>query len=194
MARRNAVIAQHRRIADAGKLKQLRRMNASGSQNDLAVGMVPFAHAGPHDLHAGRALAVDEHTQHVRVREHFQVGPVERRGEIGVIGADPPATTIVDLIVAEAVLIAVIVVGVEGVAGGHRRIDEGPRDNGALLEHFHRQRPALSAGLPFRPLEILKALEIRQHVLMAPADAALLCPAVIIMRLAAHINHAVDEC
>ena len=68
----------------------------------------------------------------------------------------------------------------------------GERQDGAVV--LDLERPALAAHLGVAALHVvLGLLEVGQHVVVAPAAAAHLRPAVEIGRRAAHIEHAVDR-
>src|SRR6202030_177208 len=55
------------------------------------------------------------------------------------------------------------------------------------------QRAAHPVKLVGAALLVFGLLEERQHIVIAPALAALLAPAVVIGRRAAHVDHAVDR-
>src|SRR6185437_16894049 len=73
-------------------------------------------------------------------------------------------------------------------AGVGDAVQELPADPGRLDPPF-----AAAAMEVVRPAEIiLMALEYGQHIVPAPARQAKLAPAVVVRRLAAHVDHAVD--
>ena len=62
------------------------------------------------------------------------------------------------------------------------------------LAHLgHVQRPTLAAAVVAARLEMFRLLEVGQHLLIGPAAIAELAPGVVVERLAAHIEHAVDR-
>ena len=129
----------------------------------------------------------------MRPGQDLEVEPFERRLEIGVIGADPVTAAIIDLIIAKAVLIGAVVIRIKSMSGRQGRLDKSLSDCGTFLEDFHRQGPAFPPVFIFRPGEIFKFSEVGQHIVIAPAFTALLRPIIVILRLAAHIDHAVNK-
>ncbi len=55
------------------------------------------------------------------------------------------------------------------------------------------ERAALAAAVVALACEMLGLLEVGQHVLVGPAAIAELAPRIVVARLAAHIDHAVDR-
>ena len=70
--------------------------------------------------------------------------------------------------------------------------------NASRISQLHPRRldPPLAAGaveLVGAPPVVLRALEVGQHVVPGPAGIAELAPVVVVGRLAAHVDHAVDR-
>ena len=96
--------------------------------------------------------------------------------------------------IADALALLAVEIGIEREARLLRGFDEamGERQDGAVV--LDLERPALAAHLGIAALHVvLGLLEVGQHVVVAPAAAAHLRPAVEIGRRAAHIEHAVDR-
>jgi len=84
----------------------------------------------------------------------------------------------------------VVASGLCGLASGLYEM-VGQRQHGPVVLDGHFA--PVAAQRVFAPVEALRAFEIGQHVGIAPAGAAHLCPAVVVARIAAHIQHAVDR-
>src|SRR6056297_1163586 len=109
-----------------------------------------------------------------------------------------PALALVDrhLEGAEPLLLFAVIVMGALIPRLHPRLDESAHQRVVALATRHMQRAVLAtpawvaamAGI----VPVLHALEIGQHIRVAPAVAALIAPVVVIMGMAAHIDHAVD--
>ena len=67
-------------------------------------------------------------------------------------------------------------------------------DSGSACRQVrNRQRAADAVKIVGAALLVLGLLEIRQHVVKAPAAIAVLAPAIVILVLAAHVKQAVDR-
>src|SRR5580658_53709 len=129
----------------------------------------------------------------MRAGDEAQVWPLEDRLQKAPRRAPAASATLVDLEIGRALVVpAIEVVDL-------RNADFGPR-----LAHRVQDRPghprALDPPLAARPVEsaqaavmVLLADEVGQHVLPAPAGKAELAPAVVVGRLAAHVDHGVDR-
>src|SRR5690606_15894711 len=99
------------------------------------------------------------------------------------------AALLVHLEIAAALVVAAVeVIGLRDAALRRRRA-EG-------IEDRPRQALRLDAPLAARAVElvgtlvmVLRALEVGQHLLPAPAGVAELAPEVVVARLAAHVDH-----
>jgi hypothetical protein len=72
-------------------------------------------------------------------------------------------------------------------------IDEGIAELVRLAHLGDVQQPTLTAAFIATAFEVFRLLEVGQHLLVGPATIAELTPGVVIERLAAHIEHAVDR-
>ncbi len=106
------------------------------------------------------------------------------------------ARALIDVEVAAAFVVAAVEVVDLGDAGLGRRIakrvEDLPADARVLDAPFAAARMQVIEGRGLhRPL-VLMPLEIGQHVLPRPARVTELAPKIVVARLAAHIDHAVD--
>ena len=181
------------RLADAGQFQELRRVDRTGADDDLAVG-AGFALLPVHRVsHADAALAFEQQAFGQRIGLDRQVRPPARGVEIADGGAHPATAADRRLGHADAVLLrAVIVLGV-GDADFAGRLDQRVVERSALVAFGDLQRPVAAAVLLVRvALVAFHVAEDRQHLAVAPAAIAELRPGVIVLRLAAHEDHAVD--
>ncbi len=182
------------RLADAGQFQKLRRIDRAGADDDLPV-RAGFVLLAVHIVsHADAALALDQQAFGQRIGLDRQVWPPARGVEIAEGGAHPAAIADGRLGHADAVLLrAVIVLGVfdADFAG---RLDQRVVDRSGLVAFGDLQRPAAAAVFVVRvALVAFHVPENRQHLAVAPAAIAELRPGVVVLRLAAHEDHAVDR-
>ena len=185
---------QHFRIADARQFQKLRRIDRAGADDDLP-GRAGLALLPVHCVaHADAALAFEQQAFGQRIGLDRQVGPRARGVEIADGGAHPAAAADRHLRHADAVLLrAVIVLGVgdADLAGG---LDQRVVQRSGLDVLADLQRPVAAAiFLVTVALVAFHVAEDRQHLAIAPAAIAELRPLVVVLRLAAHEDHAVDR-
>ena len=192
MAHRDAQALQHVARPDAGELQELRRADGAGGEDDLGPRGRGFRPVAPAEGDAGAAAAVEQKGLGLRAGEHGKVRPASRRPQEGLGGGPADATPLGHLEVAAALVVAAIeVVGLGDAAllgGVAERVQDLPADP-------RRLDPPLAAGaveLVGAPPMVLRALEQGQHVVPGPAGIAELAPVVVVGRLAAHVDHAVD--
>ena len=78
-------------------------------------------------------------------------------------------------------------------AGLHGGIDERFRQRIGVPPIGDRQRTAGAMEIVAAARLVLSLLEVRQHVVIAPAEIAVLTPAIVVLMLAADIKQAVDR-
>ena len=130
--------------------------------------------------------------QGLGVGQDPQVRALQDRAQEGLGRGPAHAALLVDLEVAAALVVAAVEVIGLGDAGLGRRVAEGvedlPGDPQGPRPAIRRRRHALR-----RPaVEVLRAPEVRQDIVPAPAGVAELAPEVVVAGLAAHVDHAVD--
>src|SRR5690606_284614 len=162
-----------------------RRADRAGAENNFAAGarldlLWPLPE---HD--ADRAAVLDEQAVDQHVGFEPQIWTVQHRLEEAARRRPAPATFLVDVEVADALVVAGVEVG--NLADAHWCGGIGHR-----VQHLPRQprwldAPAAAGAVNVaRPEEmVLEPLEHRQHVVPAPAGEAELTPVVVIGGLAA---------
>ena len=146
-----------------------------------------------HEFETDRALAVEQHAVREGADFDGQVGPLHRRAQIGERGAAPPHLAHGQLVVADAFLLGAVEIGVGREPGLLRGGDKGVVQFVAGAQIGDVERAAGAVIIVRAALLVLGAAEIRQHVVIAPADAAELPPIVEILPLAADIDQPVDR-
>ena len=120
-----------------------------------------------------------------------------RRAQESFRGIPAHAAPLIDVEVAAALVVAAVEVVGLGDAGLRRRLPEGVEDSQRMRGSSMRHSPPRACIVEEpsaleRPL-VLVLLEIGQHVVPGPAGIAHLPPQVVVARLAAHVDHAVDR-
>ena len=142
---------------------------------------------------ADRPAPVQAQAGRLSLGDHGQVGPVLNRAQEGLRGVPAHAAFLVDVEVAAALVVAAIEIPGLGDAGLGRGLLKGVED---LPFEAHVLDPPLAARamqVVGALVEVLGAGEQRQHLVPAPARIAELAPTVVVARLAAHVDHAVDR-
>ncbi len=197
---RNAMRLRQRRRPDAGKLQDLRRPDGAAAQHHLLRGMRDdHLVAVPH-LDAGAALAaigllLHDQLGDVCVDPHLEVGSaVANRPQEGLGRVPAPAVLLVDLEVAHTFVAAAVEIAAVRNAGLLCCEREGIEDVPAQPLFFDAPFAAGAVHLVGTEVVVLVLLERRQHVLPAPPIVAgERGPLVVVARLAAHVDHAVDR-
>ncbi len=194
----DAVRLQLRRVADAGEHQQLRRGDRTAGEDHLASSraarrcVLLAAH-----LHAGAAQAVEVQPERPRLGEHLQVAAVGSRPQERLRGVPALAALLVDVEVAAAEVGAAVEIVVVGNALLRRCLAECIEDVPAHARLLHA--PFVAGRMPRAgaAVVVLVAKEVRQHLVPAPARvgamAVAVAPAVVVLALAAHVDHAVDR-
>ena len=165
------VLAQVRGRADARQHQQLRRVVRAGAEHHLALGAQRLRDAVAHDLGPDRAVALEQQPGHGRTGHEREVRARERRMQVGDRGRAAHPVSLRELVEADAVLPAPVEVGVRGQAGLDRRLDPGARELVIRARVGDAQRPARAVQRVCAALVVLGALEVRQHLVPAPARA-----------------------
>ena len=193
VAHRNAQRLQQFGLADAGQFQQMRGFHRAGGQDDFAVatGFARDAALGVGD--ADRALAFQQNRGGHRLGDQGQIAARPGRFQKRARGGPAFAVLLGDLVVAEAFLLAVVVVRIARIALGRGGVDEGVQQFGAFPHFGNVQHAALVAGGIALALEIFRLLEVGEHGIVGPAAVSELRPGVVVERIAANIQHAVDR-
>ncbi len=127
--------------------------------------------------------------------QHGQVRALHRRPQEGVGAAPAPAVLLRRLHAADAIRLAVVVVGVEREVAGPRGVDDqvGELAGVGRVGDVEGAADAVVVLLAGAALAALGALEVGQDLVPAPAGAAVGRPAVVVDRAAAHVEHRVHR-
>jgi hypothetical protein len=174
----------------------MRRADRAARQNHLARRAGRLDHAAARKLDPGRTFAVKRHAPHHRVGDDLQVRPLQRRAQIGARRAlpspAPPRLLHPANIVAGAgrQMVDVLMVFEADLGPG---LDDSVAKERLVGCPRRQQRPAIAVKFVRAALPVLGLLEVGQHALPIPAAIAELPPMIEILRLTAHIDHAVDR-
>ena len=140
-------------------------------------------------------LALEGEAGDMGMGDDTQVRPLAGIFQIGLLGREAHAVFLRYLIIAEAVLAGAVIVGIVRVAAALCRLDQQVQRLVPVAQPADIERATLGVELVVVTGEfaMFGAAEIGQHIAEAPAQIATLCPAVIIGRLAAYIEHGVDR-
>ena len=175
---------------DPRQPEDLRRQVRARRDDDLALGAELEQLAQPRADDADRAGAVEEHAVGVHVGLDREVRAVHDRVQVGDRRAAAPAVARRELVPAEAVLARAVEVLAGRQAARRRGVEEGLRQPGARERVRDAQRPADAVVLGGAAHVVLRAQEVGQHVVPAPAQ---LGPLVVVGRVAADVDHRVDR-
>jgi hypothetical protein len=153
-------------------------------------------------------LALDQQLGGLRAGPHLEVvAPVAGGAQKGLGCVPAPALLLVDLEIAHAFVVAAVEVVGGWNAGLLRRVGKGVQHVPAQALFFHTPFARAAGGLVavqafevfvhiaglVQPPVVFMAAERGQHLVPAPGVVASdLGPLVVVARLAAHVDHAVD--
>ena len=191
----NAVPRQYAGGADAREHQDLRGADCSGAQDDLPGSLryrdAPAALVGD----PCRPLANEGDLVDQAVGLDGQIRALHRGLQECIRGAPAPAVALRDMGQPNPVLGRAIdvvdPVEAQMLAGSDERL--GERIGGALARDVERTTGTVERGIATLAVEGLALLEVRQHVVKAPARVAELAPLVVVARVAAHIHHGVHR-
>ena len=189
----DAVLAQKLRGADAGELQNLRRVDRAGGEDHLARRMRD-AHFAPDPIFdAFRTMTIEKNPRRQRAGFDLQIGMLPCLLQKAGRGRRAPAIAGGELEIAGAFLVRAVEIVVAREAGLHRRLDERFAERMRLAHIRDVERPAGAVQIVGAVLLVLRAPEVRQHILEAPAGIAELAPVIEVFALAAHIKKPVDR-
>src|SRR3984893_6333026 len=189
---RNAKPGQVLLRANAGEHQQLRRVDGSAAQNDLARGTSGAEPAMLAKRHADRTAAFAPNLLGQGPGDDLEIGALHCRAEIADGGRAALSVARRRLVVAYPVLAGAVEILIARKAEPGRRGDKTLTDRG-LRDIRHAERPICAVEPIGAARLVLRASEIGQHIVERPAGIAELAPMVEIFGLAADIDHAVDR-
>ena len=190
---RDAAIAQMVGRADAGQHEKLRRSDRACAEDDLAIGLHRIDRTAALHPHAVRPTAVERNGEHGGIRFDMKIRTRQRGMQKCPRRAPAFAVFLGDVKEAKSVLRGTVEVGIERKLALQCSLDERSRQRMRRALRGDVQFAALSMQRPFARLEILRLAKIRQHIRERPAVVPECGPFVIILRLPAHVDHAVDR-
>src|SRR5579863_6815626 len=179
---------------DAGELEQTRRPDRAATYDHLAVGVEGFRPRVRRDGHPDRAAILNLDLERLRVEPDREVLSVSYGLDEGARRRRPLGVARRELIVAYPILNGAIEIVIERdsefLCGEQERVADRRR----IDRIGHAERAAVVVIGVVQLLIVLAALEIRQHLAIAPTRRARLArPIVIIPGVAARVELRVDR-
>ena len=194
MGRRDAELPERLGVADPGLLQDLGRGHRAGAQYDLALAMGCHGSAGLVGIDdAGRGTFFHDDAVHQHFGHDTQVPSRRGRPQVAHRGGHAPAVPDRALDQRDPVLVAAVEVVEAGNTAPHRGIEKEPRCRAARPRIAHPDRAADAVTLAYPVLLVLGLAKVGQHILPAPSCVAGVAPSVVVLCLAADVEHPVDR-
>ena len=180
------------RRPDAGAMQHLGRSDRAGAQDHFALGAGLDGFAALHEAHADGAAVLDDQTVDQHILLEPQIGTLQRRLEKAARRRPAPSALLVDVKIADALVVAGI--EVRNLADAHFLRGIADRVENVPGQPRRLDAPAAAGAVMFAVAEemILQPPERRQHVVIAPAGQPELTPVIVVGGLSAHRDHGVD--
>jgi hypothetical protein len=188
----DAVLLQERAVTDTGELQNLRRGHGSSRQHNLSLGANTSQSAALPELDANSALSLEENARDMGVRLHLEVGAGQ--GGLEEAARRRPAATVplVDMEVGNALVAARVEIINPRNARLNGCIDEPVQKLPLHARGVHTPFSACAMVLACAEIMVQVTAEEGLHIVPTPAHKAHLPPVVVILALAAHVDHGVD--
>ena len=185
---------QQRARPDARELQKLRRVDGAARQDHLAPRRRRPARAMLNVVDTRGPPPLEPQARHLRMHLHLQVFPPHRRAQEGARRRHAAAALGGELIEADALLFRAVEIGSEGEARRFARGNEVAAQRMRVVANVGDvQRPAPSAIGGIARGIILDRLVGGQHLVEAPARIAGALPVVVVLGMAADIDHGIDR-
>ncbi len=177
---------------DAGAMQHLDRSDRACRQDHFAFGAGLDRLAALDKTHADRAAVFDDQPVDQHVLFQPQVLPVQHRFKKTARRRPAPAALLVDVEIADALIVAGV--EVRRFPNAHLLRREADRVQHRPGQPGRLDPPAAAGAVMFAVPEemILQPPERRQHVVPAPAGQPKLAPMVVVGGLSPHRDHGVD--
>jgi hypothetical protein len=170
-----------------------RRVDRAAGEDYLAADPGMTDHTLLPIFETDRAAALEQDAVRQGADLDPQVGPLQRRTQIGNGSTAPPLVAHGQLQWTHPILLGAVEIVVPPVAGLLRGGDEGVVEFVAGPQIAHVERPAGTVMRVGAALLVFGAPEIGQHVVVGPAGVAELAPQLKILALPADVNEPVDR-
>ena len=144
------------------------------------------------ELHPRNMAFFDDETLDMGLGQNREVLATKRRLQKCLGRIPAPARPLVHIEITCPLIVAPVEIVGCGNARFARRLLESIQHIPAHARLFHAPLAAGGVQIAFSPIKVFRFQEIGQDVVPPPALAAELTPDVVVPRLAAHIDHAVD--
>ena len=142
---------------------------------------------------ADRPATLEQDARRQRAHDDFEIGPGQRRTQIGDRGAAAPPVADRHLRAAEALLLRAVVILGQPVPGRRTRRHIGVDQRVGIARQPHRQRPIAAAIGAGAALPAFLTAEIGKHMGVRPGVEPVRRPSLVVAAMAAHIDHGVDR-
>ncbi len=192
-AHRDTVRGQFLRVADAGQHQQLRRIDDTPRQNQLAIGIGDAGFAPRPVFDAHRPAAVEDDARDQRPDRDAEVRAIKRTVQVADRRTAAPAIAHRHLENAHALLLRAVVILGDRKTGALAGFEIRRSDRVIELRQARADR-SVAAPKGIRPTHPgLLSPEQRQHVRVRPSVQPRSRPTVVVGPVAAHIGHGVDR-
>jgi hypothetical protein len=191
---RQAQLFQVRGGSDPRKHQELRRSDRPGAEHDFFLRQSRVLGLTDLVAHARDARAARHDLGHVRIGHDLEVLSIAS----GAKKCDGSAATIVvaarHLINAGALGVSAVEIVDERDSGAGCQRGGERQGRRAHVAHFLHVEAAFCSVMVARAAHVsLRALEIRQYVVPAPAGISEIAPAVVVVAMSAHVEHRVQR-
>ena len=179
--------------ADPRQHQQHGRLERSCRQDHLALGAQCLEEPVACDLDADGAVAFERDPQRHRAGDDVEVRPARGGVQERVCRAAAQPAPLGELEAADTLLARAVEVRVALVAGRLRGLEHRVHERVHRPALGHAERAAGRVERVLAALVVLRALEVRQHIVVAPAVGAAGRPLVEVDAVAADVDHRVDR-
>ena len=189
---RNTLRAQYRWGANARQLQNLRRLQSTCCQQDFAIGAGLFQLARLQPLHTHRAAMQQQDLGDLGPGDHGQVGAAQRWAQKCGRGIAAPVPAQGQLVAAHAVGLGAIEIIGSGMASLRCGVQPGFAIRMVVAQIGYAQFTGIAVEGARAAFVALRAFEVRQHLLVAPALGPQGRPVVVVRMLTSDIQQSVD--
>ena len=191
--RLDACVAQSLRIADARQLQDLRRLHRARAEQHVAARLRARPRPADRIVHRDRPPLLDDDAGRPGAGQHGEVRPRQHRAQIRRRGAPALAVRDRKIVPSEPFLARPVEVVGDRISRLLPRGDQRVVERAVGFPGGNAQRPRAAVQRTLPAMMPFEAPEIGQHIVERPARQPQLPPLVVILAMAARVDHAVDR-